>query len=249
MVERNKKYILFAILITVTLIVIVCGVLFSIRETFAYCYNDSNEIVSKEIQVLVKKQCENKSIFLVDESELKESVETTFPQVEVINVERIFPDKIKVDYIHKKVYGFIVDDGKYKYFTKDGKVAFIDGGEKSTNENLIRILTFEETQEGDFVFSSESETGIKLHILLDMMEKMSIKNIEFLIAEIDFTCLKSHLLQVKLREGALVNIEYPSQNFNQKIRLFASAIVGCEKEKREKGVWRVYSNKISYVKN
>ena len=249
MVERNKKYILFAILITVTLITIVCGVLFSVRELYAYCYNDSNEKMDSEIQVFLQNQCENKSIFLVNETQLQESIESNFSQVEVVNIERIFPNKIKVDYTYKKVYCFVVDDGKYKYFTKEGKVSFIDGGEKSTTENFIRILTAEKIQDGDFVFTNVSEVGNNIHILLDMMEKMSIKNVEFLISEIDFSCINSHLLQIKLREGAIVNIEFPSKNFSQKVRLFASAIIGCEKEKREKGVWRVYSNKISYAKN
>ena len=104
MVERKKKYILFAILITVTLITIVCGVLFSVRELYAYCYNDSNEKMDSEIQVFLQNQCENKSIFLVNETQLQESIESNFSQVEVVNIERIFPNKIKVDYTYKKVY-------------------------------------------------------------------------------------------------------------------------------------------------
>ena len=124
-----------------------------------------------------------------------------------------------------------------------------DGGELLNSQSFIKIVTDEDILGGEYAFSKSGITVTMLNEMLTMFEKMGIYNGEVLISEIDFTFLATHALIVYWREGARIEIEYPSQNFHNKIRLFASALIGCDPQKRTVGVWRVYANKISYAEN
>jgi hypothetical protein len=167
--------------------------------------------------------------------------------VEVIGIERVFPDTVKLNYRVKKTYAYLIDEGKYKYISKDGKLLFVDGGEKASEENLIKITTNETLNTGACVFQKGSQVQSYAYTLLDLMERMGIDDLNELIAQLDFSRLSVDSLKISMREGATVYIEYPSQNFREKVRLFASALTSCSQTKRERGVWRVYSDKISYA--
>ncbi|MBO5224015.1 MAG: FtsQ-type POTRA domain-containing protein [Clostridia bacterium] len=249
MENRNKKYILFIVLAALTVVVVFTGVLFSSRNFKGYCYNHTDSELNSQIVNTVRSEYENKSIFLVSESDLKAKLERKFPSVEIVGIERIFPDAIKVNYVVKKNYAYAISDGVYKYVSKDCKVLDSDGGEIASSSQLIKITTDESTVSGDKLFDAKGYTASYLYTMLDIMERMGFKSAEQMIEEVDFTRIKADLIVIKWRTGAHVHVEYPDRNFEKKIQLAVSAITSCEESKRTSGIWRVYSDKISYAKN
>ncbi len=244
MERRNKKYILFILILVLTLVIVVTGVLFTARNFKAYCNNHVSDEINKQVTSIVRAECENKSIFLINESDLKAKIEKNIPVVEVTSIERIFPDAVKVNYNVKKYYAYAITNGVYKYVSKECKVLSTDGGEIAENQNLIKIITDETPNSGEFLF--DKYTASYMFDLLDIMERMGLKMAEEMIAEIDFSRIDTHLIVLKWRTGAHIHIEYPENNYDKKIQLAVSAITSCEESKRTSGIWRVYSDKISY---
>ncbi len=249
MERRNKKYILFALFLALTLVIVVTGVLFSARNFKSYCYNYDDADLNKQITKLVRDECANKSIFLIDEGLLTTKIESKFSNVEVVGVERIFPDAVKVNYTVKKNYAYVITNGTYKYISKDCKVLATDGGEIVAEQNLIKIITDEAVLDGDYLFDKNSNTASYLFTLLDVMERMGFKRAESMIEEVDFTRTVAELIVIKWKTGASIHVEYPSNNYEKKIQLAVSAITSCKESERTSGIWRVYSDKISYSEN
>ena len=249
MERRNKKYILFILLLALTLLVVATGVLFTSRNFIAYCYNYDDESLSAKIIKTAQDGCENKSIFLIKEGELKRKIESKFANVEVISIERVFPDTVKVNYSVKKNYAYALTDGVYKYLSKDCKVLGSDGGEIARDNALIKIISPEDTLGGKYLFSTKGYTYEYVYNLLSLMEKMGFKRAEEMIEEIDLLRAQKDLVVIKWRSGASIHVEYPSINYFDKIRLAVSAITTCQESKRTSGVWRVYGDKIAYSAN
>lgn len=249
MEKSNKKYILLIVLLALTLVIIVTGVLFTARTFKAYCYNHNDAELNGRVEKIVQTECNNKSIFLVNEQNLKKRIEHELPSVEVVGIERIFPDAVKVNYTVKKNYAYIISDGVYKYMSKDGKLLALDGGEIASLSGIIKVITEEQTLAGDYIFDRSGYTATYLYTLLDTMERMGFKNAELMIEEVDFMRVKTDLIVIKWRTGAYIHVEYPSNNYAKKIQLAVSAITSCEESRRQSGIWRVYSDKISYSKN
>ncbi|MBE5732745.1 MAG: FtsQ-type POTRA domain-containing protein [Clostridiales bacterium] len=246
MERRNKKYILFILILALTLVVVLTGVLFTARNFKAYCYNDIDEEINSKVTSIVKSECENRSIFLINEEELKRKIESKIPNVEVKSVERIFPDSLKINYAIKKNYAYVIADGVYKYLSKDCKVLATDGGELANSHNLIKITTSETPLTGAVLYDKKGNTASYFFGLIDVMERMGFKMAEDMIEEVDFSRISAHLIVLKWRTGAHIHVEYPENNFEQKIQLAVSALTSCEESKRTSGVWRVYSDKIAY---
>ena len=249
MERRNKKYIIFSLILALTLVVVVTGVLFTARRFKAYCYNHADEVLNARIESMVKQECNNKSIFLVNENALIKKIETEIPSVDVVGIERIFPDAIKVNYTVKKNYAYVIDEGVYKYISKDCRLMAIDGGEIASESGLIRVITPEQTTSGEFLFDKNGDTASYLFTLIDTMERMGFKNAEEMISEIDFSQVQTDRIEIKWKTGALIRIEYPSNNYVSKVQLVVSAITSCEESKRTSGVWTAYADKIAYSEN
>ncbi len=97
---RNKKLIiLISVISAIVLVIIVCGATFLVRDVEAYSYYVTSppEYDQKVIDAANIKK--NSSMFFVDEQGIKERVESTYPDVGVINVERKFPDRVSINYV------------------------------------------------------------------------------------------------------------------------------------------------------
>lgn len=109
---RNKKLIaLLSVVATLVIVIIACGATFLVRHVEAYNYYESSpEFDEKVIDAASIKI--NSSMFFLDETDIKNRVESEFANVGVVNVERKFPDRVSINYI---VYG-----NSFQYLTKDG---------------------------------------------------------------------------------------------------------------------------------
>jgi hypothetical protein len=125
----------------------------------------------------------------------------------------------------------------------------IDGGEIASESGLIRVITPEQTTSGEFLFDKNGDTATYLFTLIDTMERMGFKNAEEMISEIDFSQVQTDRIEIKWKTGALIRIEYPSNNYVSKVQLVVSAITSCEESKRTSGVWTAYADKIAYSEN
>lgn len=108
---RNKKLIiLLSVVAALVITIIACGATFLVRHVEAYnYYEDSPEYDSMVIDAAGIKT--NSSMFFLDETAIKNKVESAFSNVGVVNIERKFPDRVSINYV---VYG-----SSFQYLGKD----------------------------------------------------------------------------------------------------------------------------------
>ena len=112
---RNKKLIiLFSVLLFVTLLAVFNSVLFSVRHVDVHCQNMQESQYSDRVKAAHKIK-NGSSIFFVDKAEAIESIERDLGgAVRVLSVERVFPDRIYIDYVEVRPY-LTVSDGTRRY--------------------------------------------------------------------------------------------------------------------------------------
>ncbi|MDE6029394.1 MAG: FtsQ-type POTRA domain-containing protein [Clostridiales bacterium] len=117
---RNKKLITLLIVVLVLVILaIICGATFIVRHVDAYSYYD-NLLIEEYDKKIVSASgvSKNGSMFFVDEAAVKSKVEKAFPDVEVINVKRSFPDRVTINYvIYEKSFQYQNGDKYYQCYS------------------------------------------------------------------------------------------------------------------------------------
>ncbi len=154
---RNKKLITLLIVVLVLVIfAIVCGATFLVRHVDAYSYYDNPQIEEYDKKIInaagIKK---NSSMFFVDEAEIKQKVEKAFPDVEVINIKRSFPDRVTINYvIYEKSFQYQSGDKYYQCYLS-GKIGSVSdapaGGYftvKPSGETATKIGSYFQSADG-----------------------------------------------------------------------------------------------------
>ncbi|MDE5563415.1 MAG: FtsQ-type POTRA domain-containing protein [Clostridiales bacterium] len=124
---RNKKLITLLIVVLVLVVLaIICGATFIVRHVDAYSYYDNPQIEEYDKKIIdasgVK---QNSSMFFVDEADIKQKIENAFPDVEVINIKRSFPDKVTINYvIYEKSFQYKNGDQYYQCYLS-GKIGSV----------------------------------------------------------------------------------------------------------------------------
>ncbi len=115
---RNKKLIILLSVVTVfVLAIVLCGATFLVRDVEAYnFYANADDLDEQVIAAAAVKK--NSSIFFVDEYAVKQRVEKAYANVEVINVERKFPDKVSINYVvYDNCFQYLNDGSYYKCYS------------------------------------------------------------------------------------------------------------------------------------
>lgn len=121
---RNRRLIaLLSIVMVLVLSVVVCGALFLVRSVDAYSYYEHSELDEYNRRVVAASGVKvNSSMFLVDEAAVKSSVEAAFPEIEVVNIRRSFPDRVTINYvICQKSFQYSVG-GRYYQCYASGRI-------------------------------------------------------------------------------------------------------------------------------
>jgi hypothetical protein len=257
---RNKKLIaIFSILLAITFIVFLSSMLFSVKTIVARCENiDLASVDSSQTDIardnIYDRLSQNivdisdfamgKSIFLVDESEIKSSVEKEIPEVIVDRIERKFPNRITIHYSKLDDY-FEISYGTSLYSLRfDGRVVSVYSLPKVQSEKITIIFDdVSVKKKGEYLFGEQSH-------LSDLIISISkaFDNIDFgqkpsaIIRFIDFDIEDDYLyMGIEDNQNTMLKISHPYESIEAKINLGLSIYYDDDFSKNEHGMILVSS--------
>ncbi len=113
---RNKRLIvLLSVVTALVLVIIVCGATFLVRDIEAYSYYVDSPVEYEKKVISASGIEKNSSMFFIDEVGVKNRIEKKYPNVEVINIERKFPDRVSINYVvYDELYQYLSGDSYYR---------------------------------------------------------------------------------------------------------------------------------------
>ncbi|MCI9031695.1 MAG: FtsQ-type POTRA domain-containing protein [Clostridia bacterium] len=232
---RNKKLIIVLIVITsITLLVVLNSVIFSVQNISAYCYNDSDTALDGSVieNSGIKK---GGSIFTLNKDKVIESVTNGVHNVKIINIEKKFPNSVSINYVRIYEYLRIKNDDKYYFCSNDGKIMRISENPGLTTESIeLRLASkIENTTEGE-TFASSSSADVQLtSAILSALEQLGYRREA--VEMIDFIDIsKGQRVFVKMHSGVMYELQ-GTGNIAAKLRIAQSVYVGATPEQRVSG--------------
>jgi hypothetical protein len=148
---RNRKLlILFGIFGFVVVLVIVNSIIFYIRKVEVDILNIPDAAYAEDVRSAA--DVNGGSIFLLNEKSLIGRIESKVTSARVINIERIFPDKIVIHVVKKAEYGYIEQDGKFVVVDNDMRVLSVES--ERPVRPLVRIYIDKDKSNPDSIDSA-----------------------------------------------------------------------------------------------
>lgn len=213
---RNKRLlIIFGILLSLTLLIAVGSAIFSVKTVNAYCYNADDQELVERVEEL-KDKLAGKSIFMLNEEEIIAQIEGEIGGIKVVNIERLFPNRVSINFVKLFDYFEVNYDGSYYVCGIDGKI--LRRQEQSGGNSVIKIklnLAQEPIVGGTFASAERFST---LQDIITMLEQLNFRdtNAPALIASIDLA-YSSSAIYVKTRAGVLIKLVH-DDNAGEKLR-------------------------------
>lgn len=231
---RNKKLIaLLSIVTSLVLILIVCGATFLVREVKAYSYYvDSPKAFDKKV-ISAAGIDMNSSMFFLDEAGIKKRVESKCADVviddrhygaEVINVERIFPDKVSINYVvYDELFQYLSTSGDYYRCFASGKVSrkVSPTSDDFGSFMTVRMSGATADKPKSYFQKSGSYDRRALKRLIDFMHsvRVSDKQMPRWIESVDLTRDDGHMryMYIKTAAGCAVEVYAESKEFLDRV--------------------------------
>ena len=223
---RNKKLIItFSVLVSVTLLVILTSVLFSVQHVRVYCANAQESEFADEVLNShgIKK---NSSIFFVNESEVKANIEKKLGnKVRVLNIERVFPNKIYINYIEVIPYlrlRLATSQGITTYYCSDDLKVMYEYEGMHSEISAIDFKFKGEFSVGDggaLKFTDGSAATVVKEIFAGFEELGYYGSVIALFREID---LSGNYILLKVRDKDVTWQIHGADKLREKIRLALS---------------------------
>ncbi len=247
---RNKRLIiLFCILFAVTTLIVLSSAVFSVRFVYAYCTNDDDQELCEQVADFnVNEIKTGRSIFLLSEKKIIETVESKMPQVEVINIERKFPDRVYINFRKLFPYYAIAAGEQTLLAGYDGKIlSTTDDPDKYIKFTALSAPT--ETSAGKTAFAADSTEGKFITKFTETIDKLQIleytslqKKME-IFESIDISRISSNReFFVKMRTGTEIEFSGDLDDLVPELRLALSTYFDREDNYMNKKM-RVYFNR------
>ncbi len=230
--------IMFSILAFVMLLVFLNSFVFSISEVRADCYNSLDAQLCEQVAAASGIKL-NKNIILMSERKAIENINGQMGgKIKVINIERKFPDKVWIHFVHViPVIAIQKDDGSY--VTCDNNLDISDAGvpasslsfDQSVNEvdanidsatrPIVRVKingSVVKPQAGEPLVLSNANSILGLRTVIDTINRLDYREYDFvrLLKEIDFSAYDDFAanpeIVLKMRDGGRENITIIVQN-------------------------------------
>ena len=247
---RNKRLIiLFCILFAVTTLIVLSSAVFSVRFVYAYCTNDDDQELCEQVADFnVNEIKTGRSIFLLSEKKIIETVDSKMPQVEVINIERKFPDRVYINFRKLFPYYAIAAGEQTLLAGYDGKIlSTTDDPDKYIKFTALSAPT--ETSAGKTAFAADSTEGKFITKFTETIDKLQIledtslqKKME-IFESIDISRISSNReFFVKMRTGTEIEFSGDLDDLVPELRLALSTYFDREDNYMNKKM-RVYFNR------
>ena len=244
--KSKKTLVLFLILCFLTVLIVVGSVLFSVKTVVGYCYNaDDTELNEQVVEASAAKLKKGSSIFLVRENEIINEVESKLPNVWVINVERVFPSGVYIDYVKIKEYFVAKSGDKLLYVSNNGKI--LRSSQETASEKMIELRydgNFDSTATGSTIFRSES---LNYELLVNLMKALhrvesEHDNLVEMFEFVDLSFVDKNELFIKTGAGVCIEIQNPEKNMLEKVRFAMSFLNGMDLDHTSKGTITVFTS-------
>ncbi len=208
---RNKKlFIIFGILLSLTLLITICSAVFSIKTVNAHCINSDDKAISTKVEE-AKEELLGRNIFMINESELSHNIESRVSGIRVINVERLFPDIVTVHFIKLYTYFEMSYNGSFYRFAKDGKIS--EQSDHSGGEDIIKVrFDFDGAPKVDQSVADYAQFKALIQ-MVDYLEQMEYPNTDatVIISAIDFT-YNEYAIYIPMRSGVIIKLRLHDKN-------------------------------------
>lgn len=219
---RNKKLLIVLIVVcSITLLIVLNSVIFSVQTVTTYCYNApydeefNNEIVKNSN---IKK---GGSIFALDKKKVTQALTENVPSIKVVNIEKKFPNTVSINYVKIFEYLRIEQNGKYYCCSNDGKILrVLDSIENEDKLIEFRVSPIKEVSAGE-KFASDSSTEVAIATeLLSALERLDFHREA--VELIDFIDIrKSQFVFIQMHSGVMIELQGNS-NITAKLRMALS---------------------------
>lgn len=182
---RNKRLIiLLSVFGGIVVLVIVMSAVFTIYHIEALCVSHYSPTQNEEISEVSGQVIEAaddfmyRSIFLFDEEELMEAVDSKVIRAEAVNVECVFPNKIQIDYryVSDDLQIYNEDDGTYIIAGTSCKITRISEEPIDSSDSPVMTVTpFEKPVSnvpGEYLYSVDSFDRIAMAMLTTYAESL-----------------------------------------------------------------------------
>lgn len=213
---RNKRLlIIFGILLTLTLLIAIGSAVFSIRRVDAFCYNADDEGLMEQV-LKHKDKIMGKSIFSLDEDQLIYSIESRVGGIKIINVERLFPNRVSINYVKLYDYFEVLYDGKYYISAIDGKINRVQN--ESSGDKVIRVIIQLDEKPNIGAKLTSAKHFDALQDIIEMLERLNFRETDAtaIISSVDLKFSENEIY-IKTRGGTLIKL-MKYDNAGEKLR-------------------------------
>ena len=248
---RNTKLIVLLSVVSVLVIgIIACCATFLVRDVEAYNYYSISQ--ERDADVIAAAGIKhNTSMFLIDDVAVKSRVEQEYYDIEVINVERKFPDRVSVNYVvYERLFQYKAGNKFYKCYAS-GRI-----GEESDNALggyfTVKPKHAVSTAPGAYFQSPDGYDFSAIKIFIDTMHTMGL-NDSMMTGYIDFIDLtREGYIYIRTKYGSSIELKCTLDDFSRLLENGWNVFVGLDELEinNKRGTIHVYSyahNSLSYV--
>lgn len=249
---RNKRLlIIFGILLSLTLLIAIGSAIFGIKTVNAHCYNVKvdDKLIAQVLEDTDK--IKGRSIFFLNEDELIDSIEKRVGGIKVVNIERLFPNRISINFVKLYEYFEVYYNGNYYISGIDGRV--LNESAESAGEGVIKILmNFDAAPVVGGTFQNAARFSA-LQDMIDMLERLDYTeaNASSIIKTIDFV-YRDSAIYVTTREGVIFKLisnplSQSDEGIGQKLRYALSLYVNKAEYRRGGMIIVVGAKEFTYT--
>lgn len=144
MSKNAKIAIIVAVVALIALIVVLSSTVFVVKKAEIVWYKDVSQNLSQidNDTILEKSGVQSQSVFFLDRDKAIQSLELSYPEIRVINIEVVWPNTLKIHAVEREpVYCLRVSDDKYAIVDEYFKVLSVEDSFDNTQTNATLIDT------------------------------------------------------------------------------------------------------------
>lgn len=209
--RNTKLIIILSIVATLLVAIIVTSATFLVRHIDAYNYYEEN---SEYDQLCIDASGikNGKSMFFIDEQKVIENIEKKYPNVNVINVERKFPDRVSINYVVcDNLFQFLNGDKYYQCYSS-GKI-----GSASSNPVggyfLVRVKGSVNTTVGQTFQNKDGNDYKLINRFVSYMRSTGLSEAQ-MVEMIDFIDLtRDNYFYIRTKAGCSIEVKGTGEYF------------------------------------